>query len=259
MNYPKVISKPIYYLDGRPKKVETHKLLIDEDTGYNFAVVSNRYSITPHEEMLEVIEDVLFHSPEYGRVEKEISLYDNGGKLEAKYRFPEIKIDIGGGDMVNPQISVLNSYDLGWARSILFGAFRLICSNGLVIGKRIFEYKQKHSAPFNRQEVKNTLIIAMEGLSDQAEIWKRWVDKLVTIKEYETIMESLPLAQKDVIAIGQEVEIGSNIMLDNIKTRTLTMMLFFNILCQYTTHKVQSHIKRVNIENAMRKSFYERK
>ena len=258
MQFPELVEKPIYYLDNRLRKVETHKLLMDKNTGNKFAVASKMYKPTLHEDMLEVIDDVLYHAPEYGKVEKDIVLYDDGGKMEAKYRFPEIKVDIGDGDMVNPQISVLNSYDLGWARSILFGAFRLVCSNGLVIGRKLFEYKQKHSTPFDRQEVKNTLIMSMEQFSDQTQIWKRWVDEIVTFEKYEEVIEKLPLAQKDVVAIGNEVEISSNIMIDDIKTRTLTMMLFFNILCQYTTHRVQSHMKRINIENGMRKVFYGR-
>ena len=48
-------------------------------------------------------------------------------------------------DYVNPEIIIKNSYDASLQVHVLSGAFRLVCSNGLVIGIVISKHNHKHS------------------------------------------------------------------------------------------------------------------
>ena len=75
-------------------------------------------------------------------------------------------------------------------------------------------------------------------------------------KDYERVMKSLPLSKKDEEAIGKIVETSSEITIADIRLKTLSVWIFFNILCQYITHHVDSHLKKEHLERAMRRNFH---
>ena len=54
-----------------------------------------------------------------------------------------IVLEISKGDMMNPEIIIKNSYDGTSQVHILSGAFRLVCSNGMIIGTTIDKYNTK--------------------------------------------------------------------------------------------------------------------
>lgn len=258
MNFPAVKQQPVYLtrLNRPDSKIDGYKAIVNPDTGNIFGVVSEDYILTPHEQMLETINDVVVKMPEYGKPSENIKLYDNGAKMRATYVFDEVEITVGKSDRLHPQFEVFNSYDSGWARKIFFGAFRLVCTNGLMIGEKVFSYRTRHDTTFNKESVKGSIIMAMEQLSEQKKIWETWVDKITMPQQYEEVMNALPLANKDVEAIGKEVEISSGISLDAMKLNTLSVWMFFNILCQYITHRMESHLKKAAVESAMRRAFH---
>jgi hypothetical protein len=250
---------------NRPgSRIDGYKAIVDPDRDLVFGVVSADYILTPHEQMLETIQKVVKDMPEFGAPTETINLYDNGAKMRATYVFKEVEATIKGRrwgmpsgkpDKLRPQIEVFNSYDSGWSRRIFFGAYRLICKNGLTIGEKVFAYRTRHDTIFDETSVKETLMMAMNGFSEQQRIWEQWVDRLTMPNEYERVMMALPLANKDIEAIGEQVEVSSGARLSDIKVKTLSVWLFFNILCQYITHEMKSHLKRAAVESAMRRSF----
>jgi hypothetical protein len=175
--------------------------------------------------------------------------------MRATYIFKDVVAKVNQHDVLHPQIEVFNSYDSGWSRKIFFGAYRLVCTNGLTIGERAFSYRTRHDTSFRQEDVKDTLIMAMERFSDQQRIWESWVNKITMPDQYDKVISALPLSNKDVEAIGKEVEISSGITMDAMKLKTLSVWMFFNIVCQYVTHSVNSHLKRAAIEGAMRRAF----
>jgi len=257
--FPKVKSELVTW--GFDKRVISpeHQAIINPDNGEVYAITSKHYRIVEHEELLDTIVGVIQGEPEYGEhYDTDVWLSDNGAKMHAKFRFPDIEFPVNGngGDMVNPTVEVFNSYDMSWALKVMFGAFRLVCSNGLVIGKIMMNYRRKHmSEGVSQERIKQILMGSLEKFSFQTDLWKSWVDKVTTFKEYEDVMTALPLSEKDREDIGNEVEVSSDIMMDSIKTNSLSYWLFYNILCQYVTHKVKSEIKRVGIQNSMKRFF----
>jgi len=254
LNFPGVESHPILTDDGIP--CEGYQAITDSGTGHVYTIASDIYHITRHESLLVTVEEAIAENPEFGNFERSISFTNEGARMRAKYRFPDIEFPISGNDLVNPTIEVYNSYDLSWSKKILFGAFRLICSNGLIIGKTFMNYRRKHSfLDYDNQEVKTLLMNGMEVFSEQTQIWKSWVDKVTTPDQYERVMEGMDMSKKQVEEIEQEVEVSSNIMLEEVKQRSLSYWMFFNILSQYITHRVASQNRRVSLENRMRRFF----
>jgi hypothetical protein len=257
MNFPQVAERPLFLsqINKMNSFVDTHKAIMNPETNHVYGILSRKYELTKHEDLLNTVRNAIDKNIEYGKATEYVNFFEDGSKMRATFIFKDIEVEIDRGDKVNPQIEVFNSYDGGWARKILFGAFRLVCSNGLVIGEKQLEYKQKHLQVFSEESVGQLLITSMEKFSERKRVWESWVDRVTTPQEYEKIMTNLNLSQKDQDAIGQEVEISSNIMMDDLRTKTLSYWIFFNLLCQYLTHSIKSHLKRAQIENTMRRNF----
>ena len=218
-------------------------------------IVSPGYQLVKHEDAIETVIQAIDKSPEFGKYDIETDIFGGGGKMKTKITFPDVKYNIGKGDPINPTIDIKNSYDTGWQYEVRFGAFRLICSNGLVIGKSFAFYVKKHTQSLDQEAVQQILIKGMEEFSEQTGIWKKWADRVTTSSEYEYAMKELDLTKKEQEAVHEQVEISSNLMLDDMKTKSLSYWVFFNILSQYITHHVTSPIRKAKLESRARKIF----
>lgn len=118
-------------------------LRTDGDGVRVLGVVSHKYAFLPHAEMLDGFLESL---KGMGPVEMTKAHVLNGGaKFMASFRFPERSFHVGPKkDKINLSLTLRNSYDCVWAGQVLLGAFRLVCSNGLVIGESFFRRKQIH-------------------------------------------------------------------------------------------------------------------
>ena len=255
MEFPQVKEEIVSW--GRQTRIHcpNYKAIVNPKTGNTYSIVSNNYQLVKHEEGIATIEEVLLDVPEFNDNELKINLINNGAKMQAKWRFPQIEYNIGTDDLVNPTIELKNSYDTSWQFEVRFGAYRLVCSNGLVIGKQFFYYVKRHTQSLAQKKVKQILIQGLENFSDQIGLWKRWADKNTTSTEYEHVINNLPLSNKDRKAIEKEVEKQSEVILPNQKILTLSKWAFYNIITTYITHRVNSQIKRANLETALRKIF----
>ena len=72
-------------------------------------------------------------------------MFGDGARTKYTYVFPNTRVKVAKDDYVNPEIVINNSYDGSSAVGVLGGAFRLVCSNGLVIGFLLGQTKNVHS------------------------------------------------------------------------------------------------------------------
>jgi len=250
--FPRVIETPVYWSRFKRKDraepvCPKNKALVDANTGNVFAVVSKNYKLIRHEDVLDVVSRAIRKNPEFGEPDPEVRVMNAGARMWATFTFPETEFDIGGGDLVNPTIEVMNSYDTGWSFSVRFGAYRLVCSNGLVIGKEFASYKHRHTKELNPVEIERILCAGMERYSDQVELWKRWVDKITMPDEYEHVVEGLGLHKAELEQLEQQVEQQSDIVLSDLGIKTLRYWVFYNIVTALITHGVKDSIRRANL------------
>ncbi len=120
--------------------------VIRTDTNEPLGIISDQYQLIPHKEVLEKSREVLLQ--EKSIFEEKIDVTQNGSHCLIQYTFPDTKIEIQKGDAVSLQIIIVNSYDASTSIRFFIGAFRLICSNGLIIGKGL-TYYQRHTSELN--------------------------------------------------------------------------------------------------------------
>lgn len=253
---PKAIAVPVDYADQFNTdcylNAEGYRAIINPDTNDLFSILSTKYKIMQHTDVLTKVEECVAKHPEYGTPKRTIKTLSNGAKLQAKYVFPEIDVQINTGDVVHPEVEIRNGYDGIWSFGVLFGAFRLVCSNGLVIGDVVMQFKRKHFNPAQQFLLTDMLQNSFESFSNQTEMWKGWVDKVLTPEQVTNNLETLAFNKKEMKELEVESEVATHA---TIMTPAITQWVFFNILTQYITHRVASVNRQVELQSRLRKMF----
>ena len=125
------------------KELETgHKFIVREDTGKVLSCMSNDYKLVDNNQIINAAKPIL---KQHNANLKEAVSFGDGQQTTWKWILPDVEIEISKGDMMNPEIIIKNSYDGTSQVHILSGAFRLVCSNGMIIGTTIDKYNYKHN------------------------------------------------------------------------------------------------------------------
>jgi hypothetical protein len=237
--------------------MDGYKALVNPDTKTVYSVVSDRYRLVRHEDLLASVEEAISLHPEYGRPVARLEFSNDGGRMWAEYVFPEVRVPVGEDDMISPRVVVHGSYDTSASSGVDFGAWRLVCRNGLTMGEKTVSLRRRHTAREVLPLVMEQLDQGLEVLARQARIWTDWTERPVRPHEYEEIMEGMELGRKATEELHREVETACNLRLEGLRTRTLTWWVLFNILTHYVTHRVRSLDRRVRLEARLRRVFRE--
>lgn len=127
-----------------------YKFIVREDTGEVLSCMTTNYKLVRNEEVLRAVDPVMHDNQ---AVLKEASVFGGGARTKISYRLPNISVDMGKGDLINPEIIIRNSYDGSMEASAMAGAFRLVCTNGMVIGYILDKggYRHTHGSGINEK------------------------------------------------------------------------------------------------------------
>tara|TARA_R100000664_G_scaffold8968_1_gene14782 strand:- start:9546 stop:10355 length:810 start_codon:yes stop_codon:yes gene_type:complete len=120
----------------------SYKFIVRKDTDEVLSCMSNNYQLIKNSDLIEVASPFL--EDRCAKL-KECEVFGNGNRTTWKYLIPDIKLEIDKGDFVNPEVIIKNSYDGTSEASIIAGAFRLVCSNGMVIGYTLGKNSIRHT------------------------------------------------------------------------------------------------------------------
>ena len=123
-------------------KATGYKFIMREDTGQVLSCMTDEYKLVPNQEIIDTALPIL--KKHKAKLVEAVSLGD-GQKTTWKWIIPGVKIEVSRGDLINPEIIIKNSYDGSLQIHILSGAFRIVCSNGLIIGTIIDKFNYKHN------------------------------------------------------------------------------------------------------------------
>lgn len=119
-----------------------YKFIVREDTNQVVSCVTDKYKLVTNEEVVNKSVPVL---EKYGAKLQECKMFGNGARTQWTWNLPASELTVLDGDIVNPQIIIKNSYDASLQISILGGIFRLVCSNGAVIGDIYGKHNSRHT------------------------------------------------------------------------------------------------------------------
>jgi len=243
-NLPEVGAKRVAFGDDDEWDLADRLAVVDVNTKKLFGIHSSDYRLVPHESGLALVEEVAHRGEKFfGPFRTEVEQYDDGRRMKATLTFHEsehVVTSNGFKDTVNPTINYFNSYDCMWAERLGFGAYRLVCSNGLIIGEKILSERVIHIGARPDDFFMN-LEKAFEAFKGQTEVWTHWHD----VKATDKYIEPALTAFND----NQQEEINNEIA----ETKNISLWLFYNIMTALITHKVRSLQRRVFLNNHLRR------
>lgn len=249
---------PVRYERGGPDdlgfcKIPDRKAIVRPDTGECLAVVSQQYRLVHNKEIASRADELIdTYFPEFGPYTLKNIVIGNGRRFFREYRFTDVRFAVSPGDYINPTVRFGNSYDGSMGFQIDFGAFRLVCSNGLVVGKQFFRCRKLHKQSLEIAKDFNELKTAMERFSDQVGLWQGWVDHPVPEKEKTEIIEEMQFSQK-------HTEMAENNFLEaEARNGMVTRWVMFNILTSIITHKLKSEQHKQSLQARLSNTIYRR-
>ena len=160
-------------------------------------IVSNTYTLAQHNEVAELcINGIKGCNIDVSNVRCELGLSVLGEWMNFRIYFPdEYNFISSDSNPLNLRLECFNSVDGSSRLTILFGWFRFVCSNGMVIGETISELRDIHNQNMNLSKINCIISEAMEQVhSDKTMMLKwestqvnpnslaKWVDTIVSKK-----------------------------------------------------------------------------
>jgi hypothetical protein len=124
-----------------------------EDTGQILGIVSERYQPLNNMQIIQHVDEILAKAKIKYDIARTMS-HNGGVKTGIEYRFPDKTINIGD-DKNELRLYMKNSFDAKSAVKMDGGFFRLICSNGMVVGKVEKTFSINHYREVDKKTVEN--------------------------------------------------------------------------------------------------------
>lgn len=119
--------------------IKNRQAVVRTDTNLPIGVVSKKYALVTHAEVVKTFRKALGK-----KVNENIRLTHDGARMHYEVILPDVTVKIDSGDEVAMRLVVENSYDGSHKLQIIFGAFRFVCSNGMIIGRKFLSINRRH-------------------------------------------------------------------------------------------------------------------
>jgi hypothetical protein len=150
--------------------------VVRTDTMRPIGVVSNKYALLPHADVVDAMRDTLKGQ----ETEETIALRRNGARMYLQITLPKITLKVEG-DEVAMRLVVANSCDRSRKVTIAFGAYRLVCANGMIIGQRYISVSRRHigEVAIEVEQIRKQMTMLTQQFEETAPIIKRMATKLL--------------------------------------------------------------------------------
>jgi len=194
VKFPQIEKREVYIMDrnGQPVLAEDYYAVVNQNCDYVYDVVTNRYEIVRHEEVVDAVKKAL------DNYEIQPTWFDirlsgkQGARMFVKVLWHETTVN---GDELQLGMLVTNSYD----RSMGIGAggfgLRIACQNQMVFGREIaFEYTLHTKNVHERlTEMMPNILEKLEGIVNVVELA---MSDMVTLREVAELIQKLYLGKK---------------------------------------------------------------
>lgn len=193
---PAMYRNPI---SGEIENVGSREVIVRADTGKALSVVSDRYSLVNHRDILSTIETAI-EGLDVGPVPRGIYLEKEGAKMRALFKFPALERAINVNaldrrtDRLCPLIKVTNSLDGTSKVMIEIGAFSFVCTNFAVGGSGIFAggFMSIHQGTIKLEGAAEQLRAFLSKFDAIMNLFAFWADVKARPEDHERAIKSLP-------------------------------------------------------------------
>lgn len=210
--------------EGEPKnpylQTVMRKPLTATERPMPVGVVSHSYSLAQHRDVAALCRQVLVDEGiDPSGLHYEVGLSELGEWMNFRIYFPkEYCFEEASGLKLDLRLECFNSVDGSSRLVILFGWYRLICSNGLVIGKTKIEIRERHGQGLDLASVPGRIRPAFREVEVDRARMKQWRKEKIDINDVadwanESISETW--GKKAAARVFHICESGRDVRIDN--------------------------------------------
>ena len=197
VDFPDPVTEDVYWNPLRVTKIEGSQVIIDSKTGYPMDIVSDRYDLIYHEEVVDTL--IKACPEEFGKPDLKMYCWQNGARFRAEAFFPEMgHFEIVSKDFIRPRVRMYSSYDRSMYYGAEFGAEQEICTNGMTAFKIMDKNRRRHiKGGKGINMVADVLRNCLSNFSDQIGLYKRWAEKKLDLPKMQELVEALPYSENE--------------------------------------------------------------
>jgi len=158
-----VEKRPLYILDKHQKPLEAVGMnaIVRTDTQDVLSVMSKSYNLVSHRFMLEKAIECLEKTGVTYNVNR-LQMYENGSQVFVEFTLPKYQFEVTKGDEIDFRVHFKNSYNGTYTFDFSCGFYRLVCTNGLVVGTILERIRKKHTPSLNVEQAVESLAKMIE-------------------------------------------------------------------------------------------------
>lgn len=252
--YFPVELQPVRFEGFTDGEMESQTLFADDfvsvvrlDTNKVLAVHKSGYKLIKNEDLFPIFEEAIEKSniDHRGMMVKD-EVANSGAKVLRTYRFPKHRITLGSrpdgkADEIDLTITLRNSYDGVWSFGYSMGAFRQICTNGMIIGNKFLDVKSKHTKHMDISPYVASLETAAVLYLEEVDNWRKWREITVSSAKAKDFLETQKhLTQK----IRDDIY---GLFIDDSRREGASAWAFFNAMTNWSTH---AKVRKDAVDNA---------
>jgi hypothetical protein len=206
------------------ERVLNRVAVVRKDTSETLAVVSDRYTLLPHQRILDLVQEAI--APlDAGPVPQGIYVDRGGVRMRAVFKFPALARPVTGDDEICPCLKIQNTYDGTTRISVHIGAFRFVCTN-LAVGGGGF--MSVHAGDIPIEEAATQLASYLAGFENIVSLYRSWAERPLDQERMADLLDQLP--KRPAEDIRQEVA----------QSPTPTVYAAYNAATRHATHRMRS-------------------
>lgn len=255
--FPNPVLQPIWYGKREHVRITDKRAILDQNSENQtvFGICSDQYKIVPYEDIIALVEQTVEGITGFGKIEVKPHTYLGGARLRVGLSFPEHTAKIKTVDSIIPKMDVFGSHDLSTKLTGKFGAWRIVCTNGMGVWKTFKQFAKRHLQNLFLADLATSITEGLEVWDVQIGLWKKWANTKIPVAMYDEIWADLPFSPNEREKIEALPEIGTKFLLSEAKkSDDINLWNFNSVLTQFATHEVKSELRRIDLEPAIAKS-----
>jgi hypothetical protein len=206
-NYNFEVLEKKLVVEGTDIVIPDRKVIMRKDNNKVLSIMSDKYQLTTHASIIDGFENALDAAgPLFKKRAISTVLPYEGARMYRKYIFDGVKEEVAVGDVVSPTLELWNSYDGTLMVGFQLGAFRMVCTNGLMVPETFREIMKKHYVGFDIKGLVDELQHTLPVFDKSIKIWKEWHKEAVTVPAAVEILAPTKINKKEKELIAKRFE-----------------------------------------------------
>ncbi len=226
-----VVLQPVYYPTGEDYgPVPDRVAVVRQDTNRVLAIVSKRYRLVTHQQLLDCVAAATTTTLDVGPVPRGIYVDRGGARMRALFKFPALARPISVTGEICPCVKIENTYDGTSRVSVHIGAFRFVCTNLAVGGGGVFGggFMSVHAGEIDIEQISAQLARYLGDFERIVRTYSAWSESVLELERHDQFLETLPSRPAEALRLRRSVE------------TPLTVYSAYNQATQLATHHMRS-------------------